>query len=298
MPLVSKPMSDTNNPTPPGGINPIALPSVLLDDRATLPAVAAIYFCIGADHQILYIDSTLNLNQRWIANQQYTHLAAIPNVRIAWLAVDEPEGLQGIKQAMIEYWEPKLNDWRYKLQLVQDLNIDGWHDFQKVDLQVWAMYRDAVMPTPVPPDIEEVYRKEMRDKAKEFKKVKSQERRGRLEQLEAQVQELENSGFVPPAGCYLSTYKVKKIYGIYEYWKLWSQKPVFPARMNDKQKSFWLSQGKDYQKGGKVKTMHIGKVGSFIYEQAMQGLETRRRIEGLKREIEILLMSLDGEGEQ
>jgi hypothetical protein len=44
--------------------------------------------------------------------------------------------------------------------------------------------------------------------------------------------------------------------------------------------------------------MHIGKVGSFIYEQAMQGLETRRRIEGLKREIEILLMSLDGEGEQ
>ncbi|YAF99217.1 MAG: hypothetical protein AB3A66_27485 (plasmid) [Nodularia sp. CChRGM 3473] len=134
-------MNNTTTQTelPPGGINPIALPSVLLDDRATLPAVPAIYFCIGADHQILYIDSTLNLNQRWIANQQYTHLAAMSDIWISWLAVDETEQLEGIKQAMIEYWEPKLNDWRYKLQLVQDLNLDGWHNFQKVDLQIWAM---------------------------------------------------------------------------------------------------------------------------------------------------------------
>lgn len=283
---------------PPGGINPLSLPFISLDNRATLPTVSAVYFCIGVNDQILYIDCTLNLNQKWIANQQYTHLAAMPDVRIAWLAVDEPEDLQGIKQAMIEYWEPKLNDWRYKLQLIQDLNIDGWHDFQKVDLQVWAMYRDAVMPTPVPSDIKEVYLHEMRDKAKEFKKVKSQERRERLEQLETEVQELENSGFVPPAGCYLSTYKVKKIYGTYEYWKLWSREPIFPAKMNDKQKAFWLSQGKDYQKSGKVKTMHIGKFGTFIYHQAMEGLEKRKRIEGLKREIEILLMSLDGEVEQ
>lgn len=72
------------------------------------------------------------------------------DVRIAWLLVDEPENLEGIKQAMIEYWEPTLNDWRYKLQLIQDLTIDGWHDFQKVNLEIWAMYRDAVMPTPAP----------------------------------------------------------------------------------------------------------------------------------------------------
>lgn len=158
MPLVTNPMSSNNPAPPPGGINPVALPSVLLDDRATLPAVSAIYFCIGADDQILYVDCTLNLNQKWIANQQYTHLAAIPSVRIAWLVVDEPEGLQGIKQAMIEYWEPKLNDWRYKLQLIHDLNIDGWHDFQKVNLEIWAMYKDAVMPTPVPSEIDAAYR--------------------------------------------------------------------------------------------------------------------------------------------
>ena len=71
--------------------------------------------------------------------------------------------MQGIKQAMIEYWEPKLNDWRYKLQLIHDLNIDGWHDFQKVNLGIWAMYRDAVMPTPVPANIDTAYRKQMRD---------------------------------------------------------------------------------------------------------------------------------------
>ncbi|WGV29214.1 hypothetical protein [Halotia branconii] len=286
-------MSDTNNSAPPGRINPIVLPSVLLGDRAALPSVPAIYFCIDVYDRILYIDATLNLNQRWIAHQQHASLAAILDVRIAWLVVDEPEVLQGIKQTMIEYWEPKLNDWRYKLQLIQDLSIDGWHDFQKVDLQIWAMYRDAVMPTPVPAEIDTAYRDVMREKVKEFKKVEAQERRQRLEQLQAQVEDLENNGFVPPPGCYLSTYKVKKIYGVYEYWKLWSHKPVFPARMNQKQKSFWLSQGKDYQKTGKVKTMHLGKADTLTYNLAIEGLQKRRRIEGLKREIEILLMSLD-----
>ena len=155
----------------------------------------------------------------------------------------------------------------------------------------------AVMPTPVPANIDTAYRKQMRDKAKEFRKVESQERCQRLEQLQAQVQELENSGFVPPIGCYLSTYKVKKIYGVYEYWKLWSHQPVFPARMNDKQKSFWLSLGKDYQKNGKVKTMHLGKADTNTYNLAVQVLQTRNRIEGLKREIEILLMSLGDQEE-
>ena len=285
-------MSSTNNPAlPPGGINPIALPSVLIGDHTTLPAVAAVYFCINEDHEILYIDATLNLNQRWIAHQQHAPLAAIPDFRIAWMGVDEPEALQGIKQAMINYWEPKLNDWRYKLQLIQDLNIDGWHDFQKVDLQIWAMYRDAVMPTPIPVEIDTAYRSIMREKAKEFRQIEAQQRRQRLEQLQNQVQELEDGGFVPPAGCYLSIYTVKKPYGKYHYWKLWSHKPVFPARMNPKQKAFWLSQGKDYQKTGKVKTMHLGRADTQTYNLAIEGLQKRRRIEGLKREIDILLMS-------
>lgn len=49
---LGNPMSDTNNPTPPGEINPVALPSVLISDRATLPAVAAVYFCINARRRI------------------------------------------------------------------------------------------------------------------------------------------------------------------------------------------------------------------------------------------------------
>ncbi|MFN6478211.1 hypothetical protein [Nostoc sp. DedQUE07] len=292
-------MNSTTQPLPPpGGIDPLSLPSVSLGNRATLPAVPAVYFCIEADNKILYIDSTLNLNQKWIANSQYSHLAAMSDVRIAWLLVDEPENLEGIKQAMIEYWEPTLNDWRYKLQLIQDLTIDGWHDFQKVNLEIWAMYRDAVMPTPAPENIAAAYRNEIRNKAEEFRKVKSQERRQRLDQLRAEVRELESSGFVPPAGCYLSTYKVKKLYGCYEYWKLWSHYPVFPAKMNDKQKAFWLSQGKDYQKSGKVKTMHLGKPDTLAYNVAIQGLATRRRIEALQREIEVLLWSFDDESKE
>ncbi len=158
-------MNSTTQPLPPpGGIDPLSLPSVPLGNRATLPTVPAVYFCIEADNKILYIDSTLNLNQKWIANSQYSHLAAMYDVRIAWLLVDEPENLEGIKQAMIEYWEPTLNDWRYKLQLIQDLTIDGWHDFQKVNLEIWAMYRDAVMPTPAPENIAAAYRNEIRNK--------------------------------------------------------------------------------------------------------------------------------------
>lgn len=65
-------MNSTTQPLPPpGGIDPLSLPSVSLGNRATLPAVPAVYFCIGADNKILYIDSTLNLNQKWIANSQY-----------------------------------------------------------------------------------------------------------------------------------------------------------------------------------------------------------------------------------
>ncbi|MFN6460842.1 MAG: hypothetical protein RMZ41_003215 [Nostoc sp. DedVER02] len=287
-------IDETAQPSPPGGIDPRELPSCSLDNRATLPRVPAIYFCLGADDQILYIDCTVNLNQKWIANQQHTHLAAIPNVRIAWLLVDEPEELQNIKQAMIDHWEPQFNNWRYKLRLIEDLTIDGWHDFQKVQ-GIWAIYRDAVMPTPAPKEIADAYRKVMRDKAREFKKVEAQERRQRIEQLRTEIQELENQGFVPPAGCHLSTYKVKRPYGTYEYWKLWSHHPVFPMRMSEGQKAFWQSQGKDYHKDRKVKTMHLGIGCSTTYNLAVQGLQTRKRIEALQRQIEILLSSLDEE---
>lgn len=285
---------NTTQPLPPGGIDPLLLPSVALDNRATLPVVPAVYFCL-TDDQILYVDCTVNLNQRWIANQQYVHLEAIPNVRIAWLLVDEPEQLQPIKQAMIEFWEPKLNDWRYKLQSDQDINIDGWHDFQKVDLQIWATYRDAVMPIPVPKEIAAAYRKEMNSKAAKLKKIAAQERRQRIEQLQAEIQNLESQEFVPPAGCYLSPYKVKRPYGTYEYWKLWSHKPVFPMRMSDGQKAFWASQGKEYHKSKKVKTLHLGVILSPAYRLAIAGLETRKRIEALERQVELLLASLGEE---
>ncbi len=68
--------------------------------------------------------------------------------------------------------------------------------------------------------------------------------------------------------------------------------------MNDKQKAFWLSQGKDYQKSGKVKTMHLGKPDTLAYNVAIQGLATRRRIEALQREIEVLLWSFDDESKE
>lgn len=45
-------------------INPLVLPSLPLEQRAELPAVSAIYFCLNQSEEVLYIGRSINIAQR------------------------------------------------------------------------------------------------------------------------------------------------------------------------------------------------------------------------------------------
>lgn len=69
----------------PESINLATLPSVALCDRAMLPSVPAIYFCLDVDNQVLYIGKATVLNQRWKYHHRHSQLQSIGGVKIAWL---------------------------------------------------------------------------------------------------------------------------------------------------------------------------------------------------------------------
>jgi excinuclease UvrABC nuclease subunit len=89
-------------------INPLALPSLPLANRSTLPSCPAVYFVLEGD-RVLYIGRSRNLQQRWIAHHRYSQLQGFNNVRIAWLECSEPSLLPEIETALIEYFQPSLN---------------------------------------------------------------------------------------------------------------------------------------------------------------------------------------------
>lgn len=92
-------------------INPLALPSLPLAQRAALPDAPAIYFALAEDGAVLYIGKARRLVARWKStmHHRYTELAALPSVRLAWLVVSDESLLSGIEQACIEYFNPPLN---------------------------------------------------------------------------------------------------------------------------------------------------------------------------------------------
>ena len=92
-------------------INPLALPSLPLAQRAALPDAPAIYFALAEDGAVLYIGKAKRLVARWKSTQhhRYADISAFSGVRLAWLVVNDESLLDEIERACIEYFAPTLN---------------------------------------------------------------------------------------------------------------------------------------------------------------------------------------------
>jgi hypothetical protein len=100
-------MSQTTTTTT---IDIFALPSVPLSDRGQLPKCSAVYFILDGAN-VLYIGKSVNLSQRWLAHhrlKQVEKIACYP--RIAWMEVGDSDLLADIERALIQHFEPALNN--------------------------------------------------------------------------------------------------------------------------------------------------------------------------------------------
>ncbi|WP_416212685.1 GIY-YIG nuclease family protein [Nostoc sp. DedQUE04] len=93
----------------PATIDPLALPSVSLQERSQLPARSCIYFAIDSQGVVQYIGRTVNLKNRWSSHHCYGHLKRIGNVRIAYIEVSDHNLLAEIENALISHFNPPLN---------------------------------------------------------------------------------------------------------------------------------------------------------------------------------------------
>ncbi len=99
-------------------INPLALPSLPLAHRKQLPDVSAVYFCLGADEELLYIGQTSSLYWRWgVRHHPKLVLCRKLGMKyLAWLVV-EPCGNNisnrwqrlNIERELIRRFDPPLN---------------------------------------------------------------------------------------------------------------------------------------------------------------------------------------------
>lgn len=89
------------------------LPSVALDERHRLPAVAAVYFVFDDPDAMLYVGMSSNLRQRWRSHHRLAQARRQSGARIYWLAVDAAFGgaaLAGLERYCIGKFTPVLND--------------------------------------------------------------------------------------------------------------------------------------------------------------------------------------------
>lgn len=96
-------------------INPKALdiktlPWLPLEEKAAFPKKPAIYFAIDSQETVQYIGRTVNVRQRWGNHHKYDALSEIGNVKIAYLFIDTVELLPKIEAALIEWFNPPLNN--------------------------------------------------------------------------------------------------------------------------------------------------------------------------------------------
>lgn len=151
---------------------------------------------------------------------------------------------------------------------------------------MWSFYGNGMMPLPVPSAIAWEYQNAIREQAQAIAKldqtlgIESDSLRFRLatntiEPLERRIQTIQNEQFVCPPHCWVSHYNVKRPWGIYYYFKLMSEEPIFPARSKKNE-------------GKMVKTLHLGRFGSLAEAKAFVGWEARKEIERLQRRIEVL----------
>jgi DNA-binding Xre family transcriptional regulator len=86
------------------------LPFVSLEDRSRLPETPCIYFAIDSQGVIQYIGRSVNPRSRWGSHHRYKQISAMGEARIAYLTIDAPELLAEIEEALIDRFDPPLND--------------------------------------------------------------------------------------------------------------------------------------------------------------------------------------------
>jgi hypothetical protein len=92
------------------------LPWIPLNATAGFPKCPAIYFAIDSENQVQYIGRSINIRGRWKTHHRYGDLAAIGQIRIAYLFIEAIELLPEIESALIEWFNPPLNGWQNKLK--------------------------------------------------------------------------------------------------------------------------------------------------------------------------------------
>lgn len=119
----------------PQTINPLELPSVLLEHRSQLPSTPCIYFAIDSLGIVQYIGRTNNLNQRWTQHHRHYQLSEIDSVRIAYLTADI-DLLPLIEAALIQWFNPVLNGSDTKVSPGSKIRVSACLDSRtKVDLE-------------------------------------------------------------------------------------------------------------------------------------------------------------------
>ncbi len=93
----------------PESIDLSTLPCVALSERNALPSTSGIYFAIDAYGVVQYIGKAVNIQQRWLTHHRYAQLKDYQSVKIAYLAVSDPELLLPIESALIDWFDPSLN---------------------------------------------------------------------------------------------------------------------------------------------------------------------------------------------
>jgi len=94
-------------------INPLGLPSLPLSLRIQFPQLSGIYFCLSGSEEILYINKTKNLLQRWSQHHKAVDLIQYGIVRLSWLEVSYLFLLDEIENATIRHFQPSLNQLPY-----------------------------------------------------------------------------------------------------------------------------------------------------------------------------------------
>ena len=97
----------------PETINIQTLECVSYDARDSLPPIAAIYFVLSPDGEILYIGKATNLYLRWKSHHRRHVYALIHAVRIAWIPISNRAKLVEIEQMCIQHFSPVHNGSKY-----------------------------------------------------------------------------------------------------------------------------------------------------------------------------------------
>lgn len=86
-----------------------ALPSVALQNKSELPAIACIYFAIDSQGVVQYIGRSVNSRARWMSHHRYKQFHEMGGIKIAYLQMTDSKMLAEVEAALINWFQPPLN---------------------------------------------------------------------------------------------------------------------------------------------------------------------------------------------